>query len=131
MAKKTTRTGTPSKVRFFYIKGNHFRVLHVDGALGGITPRGFLHFSVYSERPAIPQTAEHQVSIEGRLSEPLSQEGKQGIVRELDADLIMTMQTATELRDWLSKRIEQMEQLPITSTSRAVARKRRRPGDVR
>jgi hypothetical protein len=126
MAKKTTRTGTPSKVRFFYIKGNHFRVLHVDGALGGITPRGFLHFSVYSERPAIPQTAEHQVSIEGRLSEPLSQEGKQGIVRELDADLIMTKQTATELRDWLSKRIEQLERLEGGGKVRTGARNKRR-----
>jgi len=125
MAKKTTRTGTPSKVRFFYIKGNHFRVLHVDGALGGITPRGFLHFAVYSERPAIPQTAEHQVSIEGRLSEPLSQEGKQGIVRELDADLIMTMQTATDLRDWLSKRIEQLERLEGGGKVRTGARNKR------
>jgi hypothetical protein len=98
-------------VRFFYIKANHFSVYHVDGALGGITPRGLIHFAVYSERPAIPQSGEHTFSPEGVLSPPLSLEGKAGIVRELDADLIMSKATAVEIRNWLTGRIEELDAL--------------------
>ena len=42
-------------LRFFYIKAYNFRVVHVDGVIGGITPKGLLHLAVFSERAAIPQ----------------------------------------------------------------------------
>jgi hypothetical protein len=109
MPRKPPSETRTAKVRFYYIKGNYFRVLHVDGALGSITPRGLIHFAVYSERPAILQSAEHDISPEGQLGDPVTQEGKQGIVRELDADLVMTKQTATELRDWLNTRISELD----------------------
>jgi hypothetical protein len=116
------------KVRFFYIKGNHFRVVHVDGALGAVTPRGLIHCAIYSERQAIPQVAEHDFSPEeGRLSElPVSEEGKKGIVRELDIDLIMTKQTAAELRDWLAARIVQLEGIEKEMQKRKAPRKGRK-----
>jgi hypothetical protein len=103
------------RLRFHYIKGQQFRVIHVDGALGGITPRGLIHCAVYSERPAIPQTTEHDISPEGRLGAQVSQEGRQGVVREMDVDLIMSKQTAIELRDWLDGRVKELEQLESRS----------------
>ena len=36
MASESSAAG----VRFFYIKSTLFRVIHADGALGGVTPRG-------------------------------------------------------------------------------------------
>lgn len=109
MTEETAREGAPQRLRFHYIKSQSFRVVHVDGALGGVTPRGLIHCAVYSERAAIPQTTEHDLSAEGRLGDVVSQEGKEGIVRELDVDLIMTMQTAIDLRDWLNARIGELE----------------------
>jgi hypothetical protein len=111
----------PGNLKFFYIKGSSFRVLHVDGALGGITPRGYIHFSVYSERPAIPQTTEHTLSPEGALSPATSVEGKAGIVRELDADLIMSKLTATELRDFLSSRLGELDRLEADAAAETSA----------
>jgi hypothetical protein len=108
-------------------------VIHVDGALGGITPRGFIHVAIFSERPALPQTTEHEVSAEGQVSDPIAEEGKAGIVREMDADLIMTKQAATELRDWLTERIEQLEAIeqerertgrPVIRTSNRTSKRR-------
>ncbi|ODR94224.1 hypothetical protein AUC69_03490 [Methyloceanibacter superfactus] len=101
----------PPRVRFYYLKSTQFRAIHVDGAIGGITPRGLIHASVYSERPAIPQSQEHEVAPEGRLLDPIDTEGKLGIVRELDVDLIMSKQAAAELRDWLTKRIEELDEI--------------------
>jgi len=99
----------PQSVRFFYIKGQHFRVVHMDGLIGGLTPRGMLHVSTYSERPAIPQTTEHDIGENGQLSGAIHQEGKVGIVRELDVDIIMSRTTAVELRDWLTDRIADID----------------------
>ncbi|QHD65752.1 hypothetical protein GS397_00815 [Sphingobium yanoikuyae] len=101
---------TPEKVTFSYIKSNQFRVMHVDGALGGITPQGHLHVALYSERPSIPKVMVH--SVEGNvLGPPEAVEGRGGIVREIDADLIMTMQVVEELRDWLNLKLEEFAQL--------------------
>ena len=45
-------------VKFHYIKSNSFRVLHVDGSLGGITPGRNIFVSLFSERGALPQIIE-------------------------------------------------------------------------
>jgi len=103
-------------ITFHYLKNPQFRVVHVDGGLGGITPRGLIHFAVYSERPAIPQTQTQAISPEGTLGEPMTAETKEGIVRELDVDLVMTKQTAVEIRDWLDRRIEELTELEAGRT---------------
>src|SRR4051812_19702136 len=87
------------RIRFYYIKGQYFRVAHVDGALGGLTPKGLIHRAIYSERPAIPQSTEHDLSPEGQIGETLAEEGKQGIIREIDIDLMMSRETAIQIRD--------------------------------
>ncbi|WP_316230377.1 hypothetical protein [Bradyrhizobium sp. SZCCHNR1051] len=100
----------PDTVSFFYIKGTQFRVVHSDGVIGGITPRGFIHCAFYNERAAIPQVQTHNVSPEGQLSPPVSTDGKVGIVREIDFDVIMTKQAAVDLRDWLTQQIKELDQ---------------------
>ena len=112
MAQETESTinKDPAKrVRFHYIKSNLFRVIHVDGAYGGITPSGDIHCAVYSERGAIPQVTEHLVTETGFLEDQqVVLEGKAGLVRELDADLVLSLAAAGELRDWLTKRIDEL-----------------------
>jgi hypothetical protein len=98
-------------VKFFYIKTPLFRVIHSDGVVGGLTPRGYIHVAFYSERGAIPQTQTHTISPEGRLLDPFETEGKDGIVREMDVDVILAKQAAIDLRDWLSSRIVELEKL--------------------
>jgi hypothetical protein len=100
-------------VKFFYLKSQQFRVIHADGAIGAVTPRGLIHCSFYSERPAIPQTQSHEISPEGKLSDPLSSDGKEGFVREIDVDVMMTKQTAIELRAWLDLQLAMLEKLEL------------------
>ncbi len=83
----------------------------MDGVIGGITPRGLIHFGVYSERAAMPQTVEQQVTPEGKLGAVIEQSGKDGIVREIDVDLILTVSAAADLRDWLTARIDDAKRL--------------------
>jgi hypothetical protein len=107
MAQKTS----PSSVKFFYLKSQYFRVVHADGAIGSVTTRGLIHLAFYSERPAIPNIQSHDVSPEGKLSEPRTSEGKEGIVRELDVDVMMSKAAAIELREWLNTRISELDNL--------------------
>ena len=98
----------PATVQIHYIKSHHFRSVHVDGVLGGVTPNGSIHLAVFSERSPIPQKAEMKIT-EGRLGDTVHSEGKEGIVREMDVDLFMNLPVARELRDWLSTRIQELE----------------------
>lgn len=96
------------EITFHYVKGNFFRVLHVDGVIGDDTPTGFIHMTVYSERPALPKTSKHKLTADGDLGDPTFT-GKEGFVREMDADLIFDRDTAIAMRDWLDDRIKDME----------------------
>lgn len=100
----------PETVRFSYIKNNQFRVVHVDGAIGSLTPRGLIHCAVYSERPALPDALVYAVA-DDKLGEVRSTESREGIVREIDVDLIMTVQSAVDLRNWLNDRIDEAGKL--------------------
>ena len=115
MSTETETAAKPARIKFHYIKNPAFRVVHVDGGIGGPTPRGSIHLALYSERAAIPQIVEHSLSEAGTLGEELGHEGKEGIVREIDIDLIMTIQTAAEIRDWLDKTIGKMRQVEEAS----------------
>jgi hypothetical protein len=96
---------SPRTVTFHYIKAADFRTVHMDGAIGGITTRGFMHFSVYSERPPVPQETTHAVLPEGALGEEIvdKRKSRKGIVRTLEVDVIVNETTARELRAWLDK----------------------------
>jgi hypothetical protein len=112
MANKPSKgtASVPPAIRFHYIKGNYFRVVHVDGIIGGWTAPGLLHIATYSERPAIPQVTEHELR-EPTLGPAQNVEGKAGFVRELDVDLMLSKERVVEIRDWLTERLNELEQL--------------------
>ena len=100
------------RVTFFYIKSPHHSEIKVDGAIGGATPTAELAVSVYTERPAIPQRVVQTISPEGRLGEELTEEreGKEGVVRVVQATLHMNLDKAKALHEWLGRNISQIEQ---------------------
>ena len=73
---------------------------------------GGLAVSVYTERPAIPQKVVQAVSPEGQLGEELTdeREGRQGIVRSVQATLHMNLEQAKALHEWLGQHIVVIEQ---------------------
>jgi hypothetical protein len=81
-----------------YIKSQYFRVVHADGAIGGSTPSGHIHLALFSERPAIPRRLVAPV-LNGVLGDPLPEETvvREGMIRELDIDLMMSVSAAEEI----------------------------------
>lgn len=89
---------------FHYIKCGDFRTIHVDGAIGSLTPSGHVHCAIYSERPAIPKVVSYELDSEGGLIEEAKSvvESKTGFVRELQADLVLEPDVARALAKWFS-----------------------------
>ena len=93
------------QVAFDYIKGNLFRVVHVDGAIGGATPNGGLHIAFFSERLPIPQREVRSVNPDGSLGGIAESKVRPAIVREIDFDIIMSLPVAEGLVSWLQERV--------------------------
>lgn len=98
------------EVRFEYIKSNFFRVIHADGAWGGISPRGNIHISFYNERAAIPDSSKLVVSDEG-LVKPEEFQATSQLVREVEVDVIVDLQTAIVLSAWLNNKITILQEM--------------------
>jgi len=104
---------SPPTLSFHYIKSHHFRVVHADGIIGGPTPRGLLHFAIYSERQSIPQLIVQNITMsadgkQARLGDEVERIGKDGVTRELEVDLVMDRKTAAELHKWLGQRLAEL-----------------------
>lgn len=103
--------GASPRVNFDYIKGQHFRVIHMDGAIGAITPNGHIHMSLYNERPAIPRRTVFPLE-NGQLGAELINERttRDAIVREMDVDVIMTVDAADSLWRWLKVKVDELRE---------------------
>jgi hypothetical protein len=105
----------PSSVKFHYIKGNFFRVVHADGAIGGLTPSRDIFVSLFSQRSALPKMIEFAVLPNGNLGSETGREGKDGIVREVEIGIVMSATTARELATFLLEQVEAFkESTPAT-----------------
>lgn len=103
-------TKLPSSIKFFHEKGNFFRVIHADGAIGGLTPTRDIFMSLYSQRIAIPKVIEQHLSLEGQVGAEVSREGKDGIFRELEVGVVLTPETARQIAEWLIQQAALAEQ---------------------
>lgn len=66
--------------------------------------------SLYSERPAIPRRTVFSLE-SGRLGEELMAERttRDAIVREIDVDVLMTVEAAESLCKWLGGKVEELK----------------------
>jgi hypothetical protein len=101
----------PQKIAFDYIKGQYFRVIHADGAIGGLTPQGNIQFALYSERKAIPRRQVHTIKPDLILGDVIPEEtvSRDSIVREMDINVVMNPDVAANLAKWLFERVEELK----------------------
>lgn len=107
--KKQKESQGRSEVKFDFIKSQYFRVIHADGAIGGVTPAGLIHFAFYNERLAIPRQITHLIKPDGELGERVFEEtvARDAIVREMDVDVVLSVDVAENLHKWLEEKIEE------------------------
>lgn len=113
MEKDSEGTADPTAptVILDFIKSSSFRSLRADGVIGGITPNGHIHMAFFSERAAIPRRAIHVLNDDGTLGELRELQTRDSIVREMEVDMFLTLETAKSINDWLGKKINELENL--------------------
>lgn len=116
-AKKTIKKSSKvkaisqDKISFDYIKSKQFRVIRVDGAHGGIAPSGnAIQMALFSERQAIPTQETYQLK-NGRLGKRIDRQGRDAIIREVEIETIIDLETAKKITNWLGDMITKAENL--------------------
>jgi hypothetical protein len=106
----------PPELTFHFIKSNAYRVIHSDGAWGGISPHGFLTISFFSERSPVPQTAIRSLSDDGETyGEEKIGVRKENLVREIECTVMMDERAARSLKQWLDDKIMIFDQIKAAS----------------
>ena len=109
MAQRSRRRqprGKRAALTFKFTESQHHRVIHVDGAWGGITGQGLIHMDLFSEYRSPPDSVKVQLEV-GKPPEELARVGGTAITREREVTAILNLQTATAIRDWLNQKIEE------------------------
>lgn len=106
-------TDRPDKIKFHYIKGTQFRVVHIDGAVASISPTGDIVASLFSQRPPIPQLTVQPVLENGQLGEEIVGERiiKDGIVREVEVTITARPEIVTVLIKLLQDKLDQFSEI--------------------
>lgn len=88
-----------------------YKEIHVDGAFGGVTPRGFINMNFYAERLPIPKSSDYSINDNNTLGEKIkdSHDSKYGIIREYEIGMYFDLKTAIDIRKFLDDRILELE----------------------
>ena len=111
--KKSPKT---TRLAFDYIKSNQFRVVRIDGIHGGINPRGnAIQMACFSERNPIPQREVYE-TVEGRITsdDKIETKIRPAIVREVEFEALLNLDTAKSLCVWLDDKIKKLEKISTT-----------------
>jgi hypothetical protein len=105
------------KIEFHYIKSPHFKTFLTSGAYGGVSPNGLISMAFYVERSPIPRKTAFNIE-NGKLGNEISElkEGKEGVIREVDCNILMDVDTAKNVRNWLDNHIKSLEELEKKAT---------------
>lgn len=102
------------RLEYHYQKSPEYRTIHVDGAHGGITPRGYITFTLYNERSTIPRRGSREVIEAGEhetflLGPENIEETLSGVMRQLEVTVFMDMNTSREFLKWLREKVGDLE----------------------
>jgi len=114
----------PRQVIFRYEKSHLCRVIHCDGAWGGLTPHGDVHMALYSEHRAMPSQSVYEVGPDNRTATEVPIEERLENVREIEVEAILTYEGAVALRNWLNDRIKNIDEVRAELNARGAERDR-------
>ncbi len=114
IVKKTDKSLQNKEIEIHYLKTPAYRSYHVDGVFGGVTGKGKLYCELFIDRSATPQKVLHEVLPDNRVGNEICREGKKGLVREIECGMILDVNTAIAMRDWLSRRIDEINKVFTT-----------------
>lgn len=102
------------ELTFKYIFNYAYNPVYVNGAHGGISPRGELVMNFYLERPPLPEEIKHTINANGTIGEVTSEEPhdlSSSMVRYIDNGVILNYESARNIHYWIGERLKEMEEI--------------------
>ena len=113
-----------NKVVFHYVKSKHARTIHVDGVFGGPSPKGDgITIGVFSERHPYPDSSVYVPGPEaGKLVEDRARRKttRDGVVREIEATLVLSLENAIQMKEWLDEHIDKLQRMRQTEAIKSI-----------
>ena len=103
------------KLKFKYLFDKSYNPVYCTGGFGGLTPRNEIVLNFFMERHPIPYSETRAINLDGSIGPVLSMKPKEDentakVIRYVESGIIMDIQTAKEIRDWLNNNIEELEE---------------------
>ncbi|NOY77778.1 MAG: hypothetical protein GXO76_07910 [Calditrichaeota bacterium] len=101
-------------IKFKYIFSEDYNPIYINGAFGGINPRGELVINFYFERHGLPISQSYEITKEGMLGDEIDNEPsdlKSSMVRIVKNGIILNLQSAQEIHKWLGDYIKKLQEL--------------------
>ena len=102
------------EMTFKYIFTYDYNPIYINGAHGGVSPRGELVCNFYLERQPLPNAISHEITPAGAIGPETEVEPSdlgRSLVRQVTNGVVMNYQTARELHFWLGEKVKEMEAL--------------------
>ena len=103
-----------NEVTFKYKFSENYNPKYVNGAYGGIGPRGELIINFYLERQPIPKEESHSIDQEGGVQELLSrtpEDLSQQFIRFVETGIVLNYESGKRIHEWLGRRLQSLEQV--------------------
>lgn len=100
------------EIRFTYEYPEGFEPRYVNGALGGVSPRGEIIANFFFEKPSLPTMVAHDITPSGTIGGETIQEPadlRSTFVRAVTAGVILNYENARNLHAWLGEKIKELE----------------------
>ena len=101
-----------AEIAFKYIFNYAYNPVYVNGAHGGISPRGELVMNFYLERPPLPEEIRHAINPNGTIGEVTAEEPHNlgsSMVRYIDNGVVLNYESARNIHYWIGERLKEME----------------------
>jgi len=103
----------PARIKFIYGKSEDLQPVYINGAYGGISPKGELICSFYFEHPSIPKE-ERMPLVEGkpqtnqvtRLDSITHEADEMVMRRDIKATLIIPVQEISSIANWMLDKLK-------------------------
>ena len=106
------------KLETHFLKSSDFKTIYGSGVFGGITPQGLININFFTERAPLPKRIVLEIDEKtGSLLGEVERESKEGLIREVNCGILMDINAAKQLLNWLQEKIDQHEDLKATLSS--------------
>ena len=100
------------EIRFTYEYQDGYEPKYVNGALGGVSPRGEIIASFFFEKPGMPTMVANEITSAGTIGSEIIEEPadlRTSFVRSVSSGIILTYENARNLHLWLGEKLKELE----------------------